>query len=356
MANMLDTIKSPRERALVPAVARMLALALQCLALLVASATLARAADGAAGSPTAKSTPLPVPKLVVRPAEKNAAAAVSMVTSAALAGQRLVAVGERGVVLLSDDGGATFRQARDVPVNASLTSVWFSSPKLGWAVGHWGVVVHTTDGGDTWTRQRLDMDVDQPLFSVYFKSDTEGWAVGLWSLMLHTTDGGAHWATVELPPPPGAKKADRNLYAIFGDARGGLYVACEQGRIMRSSDGGTHWTYVDTGYAGSFWSGVALSDGTLLLGGLRGTIYRSTNGGDSWASVQTPFKSSVTGMLQLPDHSVIAVALDGVVFTSRNAGLTFTGLQRPDHETLTAVAPAPGGQPVVFSADGPVSK
>ncbi|MCX7168911.1 MAG: glycosyl hydrolase, partial [Proteobacteria bacterium] len=42
-------------------------------------------------------------------------ATVSVLAAVARAGNRLVAVGERGIVLLSDDNGVTLRQAK-VPV------------------------------------------------------------------------------------------------------------------------------------------------------------------------------------------------------------------------------------------------
>ena len=294
------------------------------------------------------------PALHVEAAEHVPAANVAMMLAASLAGKRIVAVGDRGVVLLSDDDGKTFRQARSVPVSSSLTGVSFADARTGWAVGHWGAIVKTTDGGETWTVQRSDLTVDQPLFSVYFKNTHEGWTVGLWSLMLHTTDGGATWSTVKLPPPLGAKKADRNLYSIFADAKGSLFIACEQGRVLRSSDGGVTWTYAETGYSGSFWSGVALQDGTLLVGGLRGTIYRSADGGSTWTAARTPFKSSVTGMVQRFDKSIVASALDGVTFVSHDDGATFTGTQRPDRTAPTAVVDTQEGVPVFFTSDGPV--
>lgn len=294
-----------------------------------------------------------IPQLRMQSAERMPGAERTTILSVARAGARLVAVGERGVVLLSDDDGKTYRQAREVPVNSTLTSVWFNDERNGWAVGHWGAVVHSVDGGETWAAQRSDIKVDQPLFGVYFKNAREGWAVGLWSLLLHTVDAGQNWTTVALPPPRGAKKADRNLYSIFADAKGGLYVASEQGRILRSSDNGANWSYIETGYAGSFWAGVALQDGTLLVGGLRGTIYRSADAGTSWTQVRTPFKSSITAMLQFADRSVVAVGLDGVTFVSRDNGLTFTGQQRADRETLTALAETRGGKPLMFSVDGP---
>jgi photosystem II stability/assembly factor-like uncharacterized protein len=61
-------------------------------------------------------------------------------TGIARAGKRLVAVGERGIVVLSDDDGATWRQA-SVPVSVTLAAVQFPTPTQGWVVGHYGVVL-----------------------------------------------------------------------------------------------------------------------------------------------------------------------------------------------------------------------
>jgi photosystem II stability/assembly factor-like uncharacterized protein len=296
------------------------------------------------------------PKLQLLAAEKTNAAGTVQLLGAAHAGARLVAVGDHGVVLLSDDGGRTFRQASTVPADVTLTSVAFADARNGWAVGHWGVILRTKDGGENWTLQRSDIKVDQPLFSVYFKDAREGWAVGLWSLMLRTTDGGATWAVVTLPPPPGMKKADRNLYAIFSDTKGVLYVACEQGRVLRSVDSGAHWIYAETGYAGSFWTGVALQDGTVLVGGLRGTIYRSSDSGEHWQSAQTPFRSAITSLQQGPDGSVTAVGLNGTLLSSRDDGVSFTGRTLGDRAELTALVEAPDGTPVLFSEHGPVKR
>jgi photosystem II stability/assembly factor-like uncharacterized protein len=295
------------------------------------------------------------PQMHIVPAEHVPGAVTARMLSATLAGKRLVAVGDHGVVLLSDDGGRTFRQARFVPVSSALTGVSFADADQGWAVGHWGVVLHTADGGESWTLQRSDLANDQPLFSVYFTSLQEGWAVGLWSIMLHTTDGGAHWNTVQLPPPPGAHKADRNLYRIFANSRGELYIACEQGHVLRSTDSGRTWSYLNTGYTGSFWSGIALPGGVLLVGGLRGTIYRSENDGATWTAAKSTLVSSITDMARLADNSVVAVALDGVSLVSHDDGASFTGSQRADRLPLTAVSVSPQGTAVMFSAQGPIT-
>jgi hypothetical protein len=62
-----------------------------------------------------------VADLLAQPAQANVRAAASLQLSVARAGKRLVSVGERGLVLLSDDDGRSWRQARQVPVSVALT-------------------------------------------------------------------------------------------------------------------------------------------------------------------------------------------------------------------------------------------
>ena len=72
----------------------------------------------------------------------------------AMAGKRIVAVGERGVVLLSDDNSKTWTSVR-APVTRTLTAVTFFDDKVGIAVGHGGSVLRTEDGGKTWVQVKI---------------------------------------------------------------------------------------------------------------------------------------------------------------------------------------------------------
>lgn len=286
--------------------------------------------------------------LKVQPAVHWASPDKLVLLDIARAGKRLVAVGEMGVIVLSDDDGKSFRQAKSVPADGMLNAITFADDKHGWAVGHLGLILATSDGGETWVRQRVDTSVDRPLFSVAFRDASEGWAVGLWSLLLHTTDGGRNWAEVKLAPPPGASKADKNLFHIFLDKGNRLYVAAEQGYVLHSPDGGQTWTYLTTGYAGSFWTGLVAQDGTILVGGLRGNLYRSTDGGTSWSAVPTGTQLSITRLAEA-GGDVLGVGLDGLVVRGKPHDASFNARQVGDRATLTAMAMAGSGQ-WVFSA------
>ena len=68
------------------------------------------------------------------------------------AGDRLVAVGQRGFILYSDDWGESWQQA-NVPVRSTLLTAFFINPQEGWVSGHDGVVLHSSDGGESWIKQ-----------------------------------------------------------------------------------------------------------------------------------------------------------------------------------------------------------
>lgn len=311
-------------------------------ALLVAPATAQPVQPGAG--------PVPTP-LKMQAAEVSSGALNASILAAARAGRRIVAAGDHGVVLLSDDDGAHFSQAKSVPVRSTLTGLSFADDKNGWAVGQWGVVLNTVDGGQNWKVQRADTTIDQPLFSVYFKNKDEGWAVGLWSLILTTKDGGKNWTPIKLPEPPGGGKVDRNLYKIFANSKGDLFITAEQGMVLRSVDGGANWTYLTTGYKGSFWSGMATTDGTLLVGGLRGSIYLSKDDGETWQAVASTNKSSITDFAQIGSKT-FAVGLDGVMLESDDREQTFKANQREDRQALTAAIASNANKLIIFSKKG----
>jgi photosystem II stability/assembly factor-like uncharacterized protein len=287
------------------------------------------------------------------PAAVSPIAAQATMLGSAWAATRAVAVGDHGVVLLSDDGGASWRQARSVPVSFTLTSVSFADGQHGWAVGHGGTVIVTSDGGETWRVQRIDTEADQPLFAVHFFNAREGVAVGLWSLVLVTSDGGEHWQERQPQPMPGAKKADLNLLGLFAGAEGVLFAPAERGQVLRSDDRGASWKYLPTGYKGSLWCGSMLPDGALLVGGQRGTLLRSDDHGQTWRPVPLDTKNSITG-ISAAANGVTLVGLDGLVAHSRD-GHDFTVETRPDGVAITsALAPqaGKGGRVLLFTRRG----
>lgn len=285
------------------------------------------------------------------PAVQSGNAAQATLLSAAWAEDRAVAVGDHGMVLLSEDGGASFRQAASVPLSSPLTGVSFVDARQGWAVGHWGAILASNDGGDSWQIQRLSSEEDRPLFAVHFFNARQGVAVGLWSLVLTTDDGGKTWTEQTLEAPPGASRADLNLMGLFADGLGGLYATAERGQVLRSDDFGRSWRYIDTGYEGTLWTGAVLADGTLLVGGQRGTLLHGTADGQVWRRVPLESKSSITA-IAVSGRQAVAVGLDGLMVRSSDGGRSFQEQNTADGVSLTAALLNIHHEPVLFSRRG----
>ena len=272
------------------------------------------------------------------------------VIAATRAGGRIVAVGDSGGVLLSDDG-RRWRQAAAVPTRSVLTSVFFLDAQHGWAAGHDGTVLATGDGGEHWQVLREEPGKERALMSVWFENLQHGLAVGQFGLALETDDGGKTWR--ERPLVDNREQAERHLMALFAGPQGLLLVAAESGGVFRSTDNGRTWSLVQTDNKGSFWAGLALRDGSLLLAGLRGHLFRSTDQGQHWQELASGTQQSLTALAQLPDGQVEVVGLSGAVLVSADQGASFKAQVRPDRVSLTAIVPGASGA-VLFSLGGVV--
>jgi photosystem II stability/assembly factor-like uncharacterized protein len=272
---------------------------------------------------------------------ESAKAQYGLMVDVVKAGQRLVAVGERGHILYSDDQGASWSQAK-VPSQNLLTSVFFADDKHGWAVGHDAVILASSDGGATWVEQHRDIEREEgaPFLDVWFKDATTGYVVGAYNALLETLDGGQTWNDVSdrLDNEDGYHL---NALAPIKDA--GLFAVGEMGVMFRSADWGQSWEKVSGPYQGSLF-GVqgTQSASTLLVFGLRGNMFRSTDFGNSWKPVKIEvsrgtFQIGLSGASLAADGSIIVVGHGGAVLRSTDDGRTFSVFNRPDRLSLSAV-------------------
>lgn len=273
----------------------------------------------------------------------------SLLLDVTKAGNRLVAVGEFGHIIYSDDGGANWTQAETVPTQVTLTSVDFVNDKTGYAGGHDCTVLRTDDGGVNWKLVYHDPASETPIMSVFFNSEERGFAMGAFHFVIETNDGGTTWEQRALSPDD---KDDFHLNRIFGLKDGTLIIAAEAGNVYRSTDKGNTFQHVQTSYDGSFWGGVALADGSALVYGMRGHAFRSTDDGQTWTEVNTGTEKSISGGVQLANGEVVLVGLQGYVGYSNDGGKNFTAVTRKDRLSYAAVSEGPAGKIDIFGEMG----
>lgn len=303
--------------------------------------------------------------LFAEPAVQSPKALGAAMLAVDRAGSRLVAVGERGTVLLSDDHGSTWRQAAS-PVRITLTALHFADERAGWAVGHQGVILHTQDGGEHWSvqldgvraaqlieeaardgderRQRtarrfVEEGPDKPFFDVAFADARHGVAVGAYNLAFRTANGGSTWTPIDLSE---VNPKARHLYAVR-TAPGQVFIAGEQGLLLKSDGTEARFEALASPYKGSFFGLLRTRSGALIAHGLRGHAFRSNDGGQKWEPLTTGTPATLTASAESADGAVVLLGQAGDLLRSGDGGRRF------DRTPAQPPLPAAG---LVATADG----
>jgi photosystem II stability/assembly factor-like uncharacterized protein len=260
----------------------------------------------------------------------------------------------------------------------------FSSPKQGWAVGHGGVVLHTSDGGATWAKQfdgvkaglvavayyeaRAAADPEaerllaeeknllqedmgtQPFLDVHFENNQVGYIVGAFNRIFRTEDGGASWQPLMAwtDNPNGL-----HFNSIASDGHN-VYLAGEQGIVWRLDAAKKRFVQIPTPYKGTLFG--VLADGPVLLTyGMRGSLYRSEDEGRNWNRVEVDANSlaGITGITVLPDNAIALVTQGGGVYKSVDRGQHFAPVKVENPMNYYSVHAA-GKDQIVLSGSGGV--
>jgi photosystem II stability/assembly factor-like uncharacterized protein len=270
----------------------------------------------------------------------------SLLLDVARSGDRLLAVGERGHILVSSDGGQSWTQAK-VPTRALLTGVYLHDDQLGWAVGHDSVVLRTRDGGVSWKRVHHAPENERPLLDVWFKDAERGLATSAYGELLVTSDGGDSWVARSVRDGD-----DFHLNQLAAAADGTLYLAGEAGHLYRSDDGGETWVPLPSPYEGSFFGLLPLAEGPVLAFGLRGRLFSSTDRGRTWTRIETATEATLLSAIQIGPGRFVIAGMEGTLVWGEGVSGPVRTEQRPDRHAIVALAPDPGRGLLLFGEGG----
>ncbi|MBE0567679.1 MAG: hypothetical protein IH621_17125 [Krumholzibacteria bacterium] len=227
----------------------------------------------------------------------------------ALKGDRLVAVGDAGTIMVSQDAGGNW-VLMDSGCSVPLYAVDISESGVGYAVGEDGTIARTTNAGRSWQSERVYPGA--VLWGVVAADDNTAYAVGTPGCIMKTSDRGSSWS--DIGPDAGADYSD---VACIG--RSTVVVVGRDGTILLSQDGGRHWRQVASATDRNLQAVGFADDLRGYAVGSDGIVLRTDDGGESWESVPTDAVAMLASVAVVSREELYAGAV-WVVYHSTNGG------------------------------------
>lgn len=246
-----------------------------------------------------------------------------------------VVVGDRGRILITQDGGKAWTTALS-GTRRALAAVCFAGGRDGWSVGQGGTILHSADSGGTWRPQ--SSGVNAYLLDVDFSDPRHGFAVGADGVVLATADGGRIWNRCPFQPPETLGEAF-NLLAVAVISPEEACIGGDAGRIFRTADHGLTWREVRSPlYDPDTMEGRALydmaCDGSAVYGvGVDGALVVSNDRGRTWTEGRTAFQGPELFCIDMVGGVGLAAGSGGIVLETSDSGSTWRMLPVPDRIT-----------------------
>ncbi|MAF12809.1 hypothetical protein CMK11_20355 [Candidatus Poribacteria bacterium] len=242
-----------------------------------------------------------------------------------IAGESSIWILGSGVVLGSDDAGATWRYA-DVGTRNRLTNGVFLSPDVGFIVGDNRTAIGTWDGGISWEpvsegRRARAGDNRTTYEAIGFMTEDIGWIVGSSGTYVRSEDGGKTWAE-----PDGVDfDAGENIFGMTCLSETEAWAVGAEATLLHTTDAGEYWERIENG-AEDFW--YNLMDITFAADGKQawavgdgGVILHTTDGGETWPAEDSSVNHNLNAVAVTPSGAAHVVGAWGVILQSAPTGI-----------------------------------
>lgn len=209
--------------------------------------------------------------------------------------------------------------------DAALADVCFVNRSCGWAVGERGVIWHTIDGGASWREQ--PSGVKCRLNSVCFLDERHGWVVGgatrpatsmTQGVVLRTVDGGQTWLSMPNLVLPGLSRV-HFFSSNDGIAIGGGSSFFPSG-VFATRDGGREWQALPCDRTGYWLAGDFLATDTGAVAGAEGQFATVARGKVTPSQLSSPSARSFHALRLVAPIGGWMVGDGGILMTTSDLG------------------------------------
>lgn len=265
-----------------------------------------------------------------------------------------LACGSSSALLRSTNNGSTWSAITGLPTGLTFYSVRFGDNNTAYLSGSSGYYFKSTDAGLTWNPIGYRFTSSR-IRDVSFADDMHGFVVGT-GFVARSTDGGFTF-TPQTAPFTG------DINEVVSTSQNFAVAGCDAGNVIRTSDGGANWNLIATGISGTNSDILAIdfvNDNLGWVAAYNGAVAKTTDGGLTWNIISTiggsnpwdmDFVDSLYGWIAGTGERIFGTSDGGVTWNQQLAvgGLGTYGISFYDR--MNGVAGGTGGN-TYYTTDG----
>ncbi|MEG8947464.1 protein kinase domain-containing protein [Rosettibacter firmus] len=222
-----------------------------------------------------------------------------------------IAVGDSGTIIISNDGGQTWKQ-KPVNIKSNLSDLYISPSGRTIIIGDSSTIIYGKNLLDS--LQLLPIQKDFTFFRINFIDEHTGFITGNKGVILKTINGGINWYKVNT-------NTNSLIFDIdFFDDRRGFAVGWN-GLILKTTNGGETWTRIDNVLTDNYLKSIDLErNGFGIIVGGDATVLRTTNYGEEWEFKKIADVGALQKVSFISKNYVALIGTKGTFMISKDKG------------------------------------
>lgn len=216
------------------------------------------------------------------------------ITAVAIRGQRRLIAAQMGQIFADDGSGKWVKgdsESTERPMGIAV-----NADGVALVVGAFGMFLRSTDGGRTWNPVTVDWDVlfadaadlgpgFQPqLYDVQIDDKGLALVVGEFQTIVRSEDAGASWMPVLSGDVHGSERPP-TLFGVSLRSDGIAYAVGQSGTVLQSPDSGLTWCALSAGTDANLFDVVSVQGGKTVASGMREMRYAGSDTGP-WEALE----------------------------------------------------------------------
>jgi photosystem II stability/assembly factor-like uncharacterized protein len=228
----------------------------------------------------------------------------------------------------TDNGGNTWSQVIGCPTN-NIYCMQFVNDTLGWMGAFGGTILRTFNGGLNWVQQ-FTQNNSQKILKISMNGVNTGIAVS--NSYVYRTSNGVNWNAV-------FNTSQFSAYCVALNSNSDIFFGGQGGSMYSAANFGSTYTDLNPDMGLSTNSKIRFFDPMNgWVSRHEGKILRTTNGGTTWLESSIPSGNSMNDLAIISANKIIAVGVNGTVVTSVNGGVTLSTQQMTSTNDLMAIS------------------